>query len=623
MVSSFIPARITNSLQNPLIIKMYFIVTFYLISLCALLAWGNPANNYEISIYFSTPWVFWIFIFSIMIVSLGIFIFFLYHNKSSQNIYLHLCLLAIYLSYILVNALFIIRGYYAWNMMGDGSSHLGWTRDLMFDGHIPNNYHMFYPALHIFLAGLVDITSLNLITLHKIVPVLFGILFVFFMFVFARSIFPKGHGVSLLVALLSCCFILPCTLLAPNMNSNLIFPFMLMVYVMALKSSSRQYVVLLSILIPSVAIFHPITAIIFGLIVFSVFLYGLIVRRYKKNSYFEPLLKNHVNEFAILLLCVWYFFWFLQFWYFGETIRSMYDSVIMGVGIKYSVMGQAIENASMVGNNPIIEIIKRYGQQMLVITLSFVGVTYLFCYDRLSKNYRTLRVFTFPFLVLIAFMIAMVGAMGFTMATRYLSYIMIIGILFCAYLTIGLLIRTTEKRNFHSVIVIIIVVGTICAVMTLGFFTVYPSPYNDKASYHTTKMSVSCMEWFFEHRDIEIPLIGISIAPGRYADLLLSPDDRKEQKLPYYMTVLKKDGTVDDRRPPVHFGYKISSSLGDFYNHETDLITNRQDIEYYRTTRPELGALYWQTEDFLRLANDQKVSLVYCNSEYTMWKIKP
>lgn len=621
MMSSLRFIQIKNSVFKLYLKKIFFIVIFALITVSALLAWNCPAISYEISIYSSTPLIFWIFTYSIMIVSLGIFFLFLYLNNFRSSFYLYLCLVTLFLCYLLINALFIIRGYYTWNMTGDGASHIGLTKDLISDGHIPNS--LFYPALHIFLAELVSVLNLDLVILHKIVPVLFGALFVLFMFVFARSIFPKGHGGPFVVALISCCFILPCTLLAPNMNSNLIFPFILMVYVMALKDSSQQYIILLSVVILAVTIFHPITAFIFGLIIFSVFFSGLIVRRHKKYPYFESFLNNRVNIFVILILGIWYFFWLLHFGYVGATIRNMYDSIILEATAQYTVIDQAIENASTVGNNPIVEIIKRYGQEILVITLSSIGVAYLFCYDRVSKNYQTLKVFTFPFLAIIAFMIVIVGAMGFTMATRDLSYIMIIGILFCAYLIVSLLVRVAEKQSFSSIVAIIIVVGIICAVMTLGFFNVYPSPFNDKASYHTTKMSISGMEWFFEHRDIDISLVGITVAPGRYADLLLSPTGRKEQNLPYYMYLKHKGGGIDDRRPPVHFGYNNSLSLGDYYACETDFITNSQDIEYYSVTRPELGVLYWQNDDFLRLANDPKVSKVYWNSEYTMWKINP
>ncbi|PKL58618.1 MAG: hypothetical protein CVV34_01510, partial [Methanomicrobiales archaeon HGW-Methanomicrobiales-5] len=426
MVNFFALIRIKDSMSRYEIVKIFFIVVFCLITLSALLAWSKPPVGYEISIYSNTPLLFWVFTYSVMLALFGFIYFVLYHNRTKSSLYLKLCLVAAYLCYILINALFIIRGYYAWNMTGDGASHLGWTKDLISAGHIPE--HLFYPLLHIFLAELTKVTQLDLVILHKIVPVILGALFVPFMFVFARSIFPKEHTGPYLVALISCCFILPCTLLAPNMNSYLIFPLMLMIYIMAFKSGSREYIILLAVMLIAAATFHPITAFIYGLIIFAVSVSQLLARRYKGYLCFNIFPKNRVNLFAILLLSIWYFFWLLQFWYFGVTINNMYDSIISRADTQYAVIGQAIGNASAVGNNPFIEIIKRYGQQILIIILSVIGAISLFYRDHSSRHYQTLRLFIFPFTLIMVFMIAMVGAQGFTMATRYLNYIMIMGV---------------------------------------------------------------------------------------------------------------------------------------------------------------------------------------------------
>ena len=91
----------------------------------------------------------------------------------------------------------------------------------------------------------------------------------------------------------------------------------------------------------------------------------------------------------------------------------MYDSIISRADTQYAVIGQAIRNASAVGNNPFIEIIKRYGQQILIIILSVIGAISLFYRDHSSRHYQTLRLFIFPFTLIMVFMIAMVGAQGF------------------------------------------------------------------------------------------------------------------------------------------------------------------------------------------------------------------
>jgi len=178
-------------------IKIFLIAVFCLITLSAFTAWNKPAIGYETSIYLSTPLLFWAIIISVMIFSTALILYYLSYKKIKISNYTWLLLMAVYLCYVLVNSLFIIRSYYMWNMTGDGATHLGWIFELMSEGHIPDD--LFYHSLHIFLSESAYITQINLTVLHKLVPVIFGALFVPFMFIFARSIFPKEHPAPRLV----------------------------------------------------------------------------------------------------------------------------------------------------------------------------------------------------------------------------------------------------------------------------------------------------------------------------------------------------------------------------------------------------------------------------------------
>jgi len=387
---------------------------------------------------------------------------------------------------------------------------------------------------------------------------------------------------------------------------------MLAIFVMVFQDRSPRNVILLLLMLFYVVISHPITAFTFGLMIFATIVPQLF--RDRDGSY------SKLN--IILILSVWYLFWYLRFQYFETTLGHMYDSITQMAASQYEVIGQAIDNASAVGNNPIVEIIKRYGQDMSVILLSSFGIITLFRYHS-QERLRTLGSFAFPFLAIVVFMIVSVASMGFTMATRYLNYVMILGIPFVAYFTTCLFKWKAKKRNVPSIIATTLVVGVLFATMISGFLSVYPSPYNGTASYQSTQMSVEGMGWFFGHRDVGTPVVGITVAPGRYADLLLSPDEQKEQNLPYYMYRERSDGTMDDRRPPYHFGYSNNSVLGSFYSEEQILITNTKDIVQYSEIRPELGALYWEPTDFEKLLYDPTVGKIYSNSEYTMWNIYP
>ena len=610
-------------MTKQMIIKVYFIFIFCAIIFSTVLAWENPADNFEISIYSSTPTLFWFCIFFVLTSSVILFILSLYYNKMIPNKYTNLCLMSIFLCYMLINCLYIIRGYYMWNMSGDGATHLGWIKSLILNGSTPEN--LFYPFLHIFLVILVYIPNLDLVFLHKIVPALFALLFVPFMYLFARCFFLKKHVAPILVVLLSCSFLLPSTLLAPNQNSNMIFPLLLAVYCMTFTfdKNKPEYRLLLVICLFFITIFHPISAFTLALIIFSFYFFGLISFKYSTIIGFKTPMKNIMNLNILILLIVFLSQWLIHFLIFKTTINDMYYSVTQIGSSQYSVMPQAIDNARFAGQNYIIEILKRYGKHILIIIFSYIDIYLLYKHNSFSEKYQNnLKLFSFSFTTIILFMIFIVSAMGFSMAARWLDYVLILGIIFCSHLIFKLLEDSVKKSGIYSPIAILISIGIIFTVMTLGILDIYPSPYNGKGSYHSTEMSIHGMEWFFDHRNTEIPLIGITIAPGRYADLLLSPDEKIKQNLPNYMYMMQKYG-LSNYRPPFHFGYNNNSSLGNYYNQETDMITNEGDIKFYSVTRPELASLYWNLDDFRILMDDPKVNKIYSNSEYTIWKIIP
>ena len=619
MKDFLIPLGIKDSMMKLRIIKIYFIIIFCTIIFSTILAWENPAANFEISIYSGTPSLFWFCICFILTSSVVLFVYSLYYNKMRPNKYTNLCLMSIFLCYILINSLFIIRGYYMWNMSGDGATHLGWTKSLMLNGSIPEN--LFYPFIHILLAILVYVPNLDLMFLHKIVPVLFAILFVPFMYIFARFSFPKKHAAPILVALLSCGFLLPSTLLGPNQNSNMIFPLLLAVYCMnfTFEKKKTESKILLLICLFFITVFHPISAFTFGLIIFAVYFSLLISSRYPIIGS-KLFMKDSMNLSALTLLIVFFVQWLIQFAIFKTTIHNMYYYFTQIGENQYSVMPQAIDNAKFMGQNYIVEIFKRYGKYILVLSLSYIDIISLYKHSRFLKTYQTLILFSFSLTAIILFMILIISAMGFSMAMRWLDYALILGIIFCSHLIFKLLDYSVKKSSAYSSIAILLTIGIILTTMAFGILDIYPSPYNEKGSYHSTDMSIRGMEWFFDHRNTQVPLIGITTTPGRYADLLLSPDEKKKQNLPDYMYMMQIYG-IADYRPPFHFGYKSNSSLGNYYNQETDMITNQQDIKYYSVTRPELESLYWSPEDFQTLMADPKVNKIYWNSEYIIWKI--
>ena len=130
------------------IIKYVSIICLLLIVFAAFLAHDTPAKGYEASIYDSTPIAFWIILFASIIWGLFVVIHQVYSgNYKVDNTWL-IGFSIIFLCYIMVLTLYIMRGYSFIDIHGDDGSHLGYIEQILSSGFIP--LHLIYPILHVF-----------------------------------------------------------------------------------------------------------------------------------------------------------------------------------------------------------------------------------------------------------------------------------------------------------------------------------------------------------------------------------------------------------------------------------------------------------------------------------------
>ena len=159
----------------------------------------------------------------------------------------------------------------------------------------------------------------------------------------------------------------------------------------------------------------------------------------------------------------------------------------------------------------------------------------------------------------------------------------------------------------------IFAIVAISGLFLVGFLDLYPSPYNLGTSYHTTHSEVVGMEHVYDHRDVTVPLSGISVAPGRFADALLAPEERAIQRLPMYPD--------DEDKVPWHFGYDMTPSISSLYSRETDLVIIPKDKVIYVDIFPDMAQHRFTNQDFERLKIDPGVDSIYSNGEFDFFKI--
>ena len=170
----------------------------------------------------------------------------------------------------------------------------------------------------------------------------------------------------------------------------------------------------------------------------------------------------------------------------------------------------------------------------------------------------------------------------------------------------SLLRGTTSRAVFVAMIISVLFLG--------NMLTLYPSPYALGTSYQNTRSEVAGMEYFFDHRNVTTPLTGISIAPERFAALLLTPEEITIQRLSkYYLN--NKDHI------PWHFGYDNNSSISSAYDKETDLAITSKDRVTYTDIFPDMAKHRFTTQDFQRLEFDPGVDALYSNGGFDFFKI--
>ncbi len=159
-----------NELKKEENIKIVESFLFFLLAFAAITSGKSLATSYEASIYNSTPIIFWISVYISTAFSL-IAVLFSTYNHSFGKYRLSIPMFILFMSFIMLLGLPIIRGYYILNGEGDTGTHLGFFEQIINNGHIPAN--VFYPILHIYTAELSLISNCNIIWLHKLVPFFF------------------------------------------------------------------------------------------------------------------------------------------------------------------------------------------------------------------------------------------------------------------------------------------------------------------------------------------------------------------------------------------------------------------------------------------------------------------
>lgn len=607
-----------NEISQKHLWKGIFAFLFFLLIFALIISWNTPAIGYESSIYYATPLILWLSISGSFIAATFFVILTIAKKELNKYQLWKVGIIIIYLIYVICLSLFIIRGYYMWCMTGDPASHIGWINETVKSGYIPTS--LAYPFIHIFSSEIVIISGLDLVILHKFIPLFFGMLCIFFMYILGKTLFNYDDG-AVLVAILSCCLTFGWYVnLTPNALSNLFIPFAFYLFIKFFQKRKGNFTTLFSIIIIVIPLFHILPSIVLVLVLLT---YMIPLKMTELKQKINKNVKNFNREkvlrkfaYPLLLLITWMIFWFSSFWAYKFIIRNLYESSFLGVNnSKGTDFLDMITYAQGYGFSVIDLSLKNYGAVLILFILSIFSLRLIWKDAILKEKYKYLFPFFGPFFATILVMLLLFMYNLPFSPLRLMTYSSILGTIFSAFFFHFIFNKIKKEINNIPIVLmftITIVTLIIFAIFILSVISLYPSPYNLETSYHTTKSELKGMSFIYDYRDTNIPITGITAAPGRFSHALLTPEQQLSQKIPLYF---------EDGRVPWHFGHNEPYSMFSSYIYETDLIITVRDRMIYEDIFPEMAAIRFTKQDFEKLKIVPNLITLYSNGEFDYMKI--
>lgn len=587
-----------NKIDN--IQKTLAIVCFISIIICNIIAYLNPAKGYELSIYDSTPTIVWILLCANMICGIFLIVYNVYNSNTNNHLWIYGFLILI-LSRITIICIPFVRGYYTW--YGDGITHIGLARDILLNGH--TTLYNSYPISHIFVSSMTYITTLPLEVVTNNTVIIFNLIFIMFLYLISKRLFPSKK-VSLLTAAAVSCVLLTGYefFFVPNGYSLLYLPVLIYLYIIFHKSFNKSLLLLFVTVMLLFPFFHPVSAliIILNLIIFNTF-YVFISAC--KNDF-----KRYIQKYdfiLLLLMIVVLVIWILSVNTFDRSMESLYNT-ISGNTVSSSAiheMGTQLNKVNVQGIDLVILFIKMMSDKVIFFTFSIVAL-YILYVNRYSikELLQIFPIFSFTFsscmfyLIYLFNIIPGIAKIGFQ---RSFYYLIIFSPIF-----VGVVMDYVLTKKTIIIPILCISILSICSFISI--YHAYPSPFIIQQNNQVTNSDMYGIKWFAENKNQDIKTYSLLTSPARFADA--------------YLGVTESNNRIDLQSYnliPNHFGYDKYSHIGDNMTDRIYLTFDEDDRVVYNTVWRSVGR--YLTEDFVKLESDDSANKLYSNGQYYIYLI--
>lgn len=560
-------------------------LTFLLISLSLIELAKYPVKSYELSIYYSTPVIFWIS------VILGLINGFLltYFGITGKIKGAHI--LGIF-EILFVNSLVLIlhalRNYIVCMLRGDAASYVGMIKDVSIYGSIGSD---FYPLTSLVGSQLHQISGIPEFTLTKYIPAIFYIFSVLSIYCLSKSLISdKKYMIFAVIAATPLFF----AWISTGAYYMLLSVFTLPLFFYVLNNlEDWRFRVLAIIFCFIYPIFHPFTAVVILFYIVSSYL----IQRYS----FNHIKKYPISATLLVLSSMSVVFWFINCDAVVIALIKIIEN-LLGMLEATSAADQAIYSVEKLGLASTFQVLfSLIFDEMTFYFLAGIAIYFIiFKGDSLEKKKFAPIIACFisgSLLILFLF--------GFTFAHRPDRLINLNFNIMLAPVLIAYVIYLNHKNQLKTVFLIsLILFATVST-----YFSLYQSPLTMRANDYMTPSEYHGADWLIINKNPLIKTADLANPVYRYADFIYGVRFRESRN------DLKREFIFPD-----HFGFGSDSDDQFPADEDKYLVLSLYDEEAY--TNVWKNAQRFDIEDFKRIDECKNTLKLFENGGFKTYLIR-
>ena len=588
--------------------RIALLIGFVALTIAVLAAYSAPASDYELSVYHSTPLLFWVGVAVAVLIGVAL----AGRGAGTRRLTQASTVLA-GAGVLSIVALPIFRGYYFYGK-GDAMSHLGWVR--AFESGALHPAGLRYPAIHSISVLISKAASVAPRLALMLTVVVFFAVFLLFVPLCVASITDSDAAVF--VGVVSALLLMPInnigthTVAYPTTQAIMFLPVVLYLTMGYVLDRGKRYelwrnvsaVGLLLVLgTTAIVLLHPQQAVNLLGTFFLVAALQWLYRRFGRDhaiSDHRPLYAQ-AGLFALVFLL-----WTPR----HDRVSSATTSIVSGL-LTTTTPGTAVAqrsaSLSALGGSLEAVFVKLFGVSLVYAVLAAALTLAVLAgagrVDRHGKAFLQYLVLTG--VPAAGFFAVFLLADAKTQYFRYHGYLMaVVTILGAVALAVGF-DRLGGLRRRPVLSTLATVVFAVFLIMQLVAF--HPSPYIYQPNSHLTDEEVDGYGTALEHRGSDVAWAGIRGGPRRYVDLHYGTYTRTAEQFPWRRNEV----------PPPAFR---NGTLEQSVDQPTYVPVTEADVE--RETVLFEGFRYNQS-GFDQLDEEAEIDRVHANDQFELYLVEP